>query len=178
MEHQGEELLLASGVEQDDISYSRSVDVRYVGQGHEIEVSVPDGVLSSDTRALLHSAFERKYQALYGRPGPPVEIEVINWRVVASGPKPTTHLTYDDTTRPSSKPSEAIKRKRSAYFPETCDFLDTPVYDRYGLAPGMSFCGPAIIEERESTVIVGPEAACNIDDHFNLIVNMPQTDSK
>ncbi|NET73624.1 MAG: hypothetical protein F6K62_22590, partial [Sphaerospermopsis sp. SIO1G2] len=63
---------------------------------------------------------------------------------------------------------------RPAYFPETAGFVDTAIYDRYRLKPNMSFMGPAIIEERESTVIIGPGAQCAIDKDHNLVVEMPQ----
>ena len=48
----------------------------------------------------------------------------------------------------------------------------TNVYDRYLLKPAMKFNGPAIVEERESTVILGPKAAAKIDDHYNLVVSI------
>ena len=47
------------------------------------------------------------------------------------------------------------KGSRRAYFPERADYVDTAVYDRYALKPGMQFAGPAIVEERESTLIIG-----------------------
>ena len=68
---------------------------------------------------------------------------------------------------------DAVKGYRDAYFPESDGFISTAIYDRYRLVPGMSFDGPAIVEERESTVIVGPGATCEIDSQFNLVVTMP-----
>ena len=59
-----------------------------------------------------------------------------------------------------------------AYFPELGGYIDTPVYDRYGLSPGTGFDGPAIIEERESTVIEGPDSRFRIDEQLNLIVEL------
>ncbi len=50
--------------------------------------------------------------------------------------------------------------------------MDTPVYDRYRLNPGATFDGPAIVEERESTVIVGAEGRCALDAHWNLAVEL------
>ena len=48
----------------------------------------------------------------------------------------------------------------------------TPVYDRYRLGPGAAFDGPAIVEERESTLIVGPGGRCRVDAQWNLIVEL------
>jgi N-methylhydantoinase A len=68
--------------------------------------------------------------------------------------------------------SATRKGSRKAYFPELGGYVDTPVYDRYGLPPGSGFDGPAIIEERESTVIVGPDCHFHIDEQLNLIVKL------
>jgi len=51
-------------------------------------------------------------------------------------------------------------------------YVDTLVYDRYSLSPGTGFDSPAIIEERESTVIVGPDCRFRIDEQLNLIVEL------
>jgi N-methylhydantoinase A/acetone carboxylase, beta subunit len=48
--------------------------------------------------------------------------------------------------------------------------VDTPVYDRYSLAPGAAFTGPAIIEERESTTVAGPGARVRVDGRLTLIL--------
>ena len=64
---------------------------------------------------------------------------------------------------------DARKGRRPAYFPEAGGYVETPVYDRYGLQPGSAFAGPAIIEERESTTIVGPGARIRVDATRTLI---------
>ncbi|MEM8857282.1 MAG: hypothetical protein AAGD96_03125 [Chloroflexota bacterium] len=101
-------------------------------------------------------------------------IEILNWRVVSSGPKPDISLTVRETNDGAEIAADCVKGSRPAYFPETKGFVDTAIYDRYKMKPGMTFEGPAIVEERESTVIVGPGATCSIDEHHNLIVEMPE----
>jgi N-methylhydantoinase A len=64
------------------------------------------------------------------------------------------------------------KGHRPAYFPEASGFQDTPVYDRYSLPPGAEVLGPAIVEERESTVVIGPGARARVDTFLNLIVEL------
>jgi N-methylhydantoinase A len=58
------------------------------------------------------------------------------------------------------------------YFQEAGGFVETPVYDHYALAPGQEFPGPAIVEQRESTVVVGPKARFGLDGQFNLIMHL------
>jgi N-methylhydantoinase A len=94
----------------------------------------------------------------------------VNWRVLASGPRPEVRLTLD---APSGGVADALKGERQAYFPELGGYAATSVFDRYRLGPGVEFEGPAIVEERESTVIVGPGAQCHVDDQANLIVRLP-----
>ena len=75
----------------------------------------------------------------------------------------------------ASPAAGADKGRRRAYFPETGGWIDCPIYDRYQLAAGQAIPGPAIVEERESTVIVGPGAQCCVDEQWNLMVELPVT---
>jgi N-methylhydantoinase A len=168
MEAKGEELLRASGVAAAEVRSAYSIDMRYVGQGYEIQVALPNGFGGSDEEiGALAAAFDAEYRRLYGRPGPPVPLEVIHWRVTVSGPKPTVALNVGAPTG-----GRIEKGRRKAYFPELGGFAEVPVLDRYGLRRGDRFTGPAIVEERESTTVIGPGAGCHIDEHWNLVVEM------
>jgi N-methylhydantoinase A len=72
----------------------------------------------------------------------------------------------------ASPPGSALKGRRQAYMPEFEGFAEVSVYDRYRLAPGEAFAGPAIVEERESTVVLGPDARARIDEALNLIADL------
>ena len=180
MENQGTTMLAQSGIGEAQIKHRRTVDLRFVGQGHQLQIELPSGILSSESIESLESAFAVAYQKLYQRSGPPVEIEATNWRVVSSGPKPDLRLNVTNSAANSSgskkanqtNQEDAIKGTRQAYFPETNGFTQTNVYDRYRMTPGMSFTGPAIVEERESTVILGPNSLAHIDEHYNLVVTL------
>jgi N-methylhydantoinase A len=63
-----------------------------------------------------------------------------------------------------------LKGLRKAYFPEAAGYVDTPVYDRDALGPTSRFTGPAIVEERESTTVIGPGAVVTVDPHRSLIL--------
>jgi N-methylhydantoinase A len=168
MEAEGQALLTASGVPAQAITHRRAADMRYVGQGHEIPVPLPTGPLDATHAPTLLTRFETVYRELYERLGPPVPVEVINWRVVSSGPRPDLRLQV--ITPANGDAQSARKGERLAWFPENAGFVSTPVYDRYQLAPGATFVGPAIVEERESTVIVGPGGKCHVDQDHNLVV--------
>ncbi|MFL5655551.1 MAG: hydantoinase/oxoprolinase family protein [Ktedonobacteraceae bacterium] len=184
MEAEGQALLEKSGVLPGQISHRREAEIRYVGQGHEIQVPLPAGRLSSDSATTIINSFEEVYRRLYERLSQSVPIEIINWRVTSSGPAPRvrlvegTHPGNDESSRAGplkdGQPVAQTARKgsRKAYFPELGGYHDTAVYNRYGLLPGTSFSGPAIVEERESTVIVGPDCRFHIDEQRNLMVEL------
>jgi N-methylhydantoinase A len=67
---------------------------------------------------------------------------------------------------------DARKGSRLAYFPENGGYFETPIYDRYALEPGTAFAGPAIVEERESTLIVGPSSRACVDEGLNIVVEL------
>ena len=166
MAEEGRKVLESSGLAVKEIRYQRTVDMRYVGQGHEVSVRLPSGALSQQHVPQITAEFEETYRGLYGRKGPDVALEIINWRVVASGPRPEMSLQLP---RDTSNKGDARKGFRHAYFPES-GFVETPVYDRYAFKPGLEFAGPAIVEERESTLIVGPSGCARVDKNLNVIV--------
>jgi N-methylhydantoinase A len=164
MEGDGAALLAQSGVAQADVTHERYADMRYVGQGHEVRVLLPpDELHETDT---LVERFEREYEQLYGRRGPDVPVEAINWRVVSSGPRPELELAAV-ALEESSRPPRGARR---AYFPTLGGYVETPVYDRYALRPGTRFDGPAIVEERESTLVVGPGQRIEVTAELALTV--------
>ena len=67
---------------------------------------------------------------------------------------------------------DARKGTRQAYFGEAGGYLDCPVFDRYGLARGQTVLGPALIEENESTCVVGVGDKVIVDEYYNLVVEI------
>jgi len=168
MEEQGRDLLRASGVAEADVRVQRLCDMRYVGQGHEVTVRLPTGGLGSEDRERLAALYRKEYRRLYSREGPDVPLEAITWRLEVSAPRPDIRL--GNAEGGADDPDEARKGEREIYLPEEGRFAAVPVYDRYLLGPGTVFGGPAVVEERESTVVLGPEGRAEIDAARNLIV--------
>ena len=173
MEAQGAGLLAESGAGPDQITHARSADIRYVGQGHHISVPIPGGAVTAAHRPAIAADFDRIYQNLYGRPGPPVELEALSWRVTSRGPRPDLP---DMGGGSSADPAAARKGERPAYFASPDHpagrFVPTPVYDRYRLGPGADIRGPAIIEERESTAVIGPGGRVRVNERLDLVVEV------
>ncbi len=172
MEQEGRGLLRASGVADEDVWVRRLCEMRYVGQGHEVTVELPDGFLGPDDAAPLTNRYRKEYERLYGREGPDVPLETITWRLEVSSSRPEIRLDREEST--TGEPGEAIKGDREIYLPEEGDFATVPVYDRYRLGFGAAFDGPAVLEERESTVVLGPDSQAEIDGARNLVVRWPE----
>jgi N-methylhydantoinase A len=171
MEEEGRNLLRASGVADENIRVRRLCEMRYAGQGHEVTVELPDGILDPDDADRLTTLYRKEYRRLYSREGPDVPLEAITWRLGVSAPLPEIRLDSGENT--AAEPGKAQKGEREIYLPENEDFVAIPVYDRYLLGPGAVFDGPAVVEERESTVILGPRGRAEIDGARNLVVRWP-----
>ncbi|HVB64438.1 MAG TPA: hydantoinase/oxoprolinase family protein [Nitrolancea sp.] len=168
-------LLSQLGVEPDKIQFQPMADLRYVGQGFEVVTPLPAGPYARDSLTAFAAAFDSAYRTLYGRTVPGLEIEGLNWRLRASVPSSgAEHVAEALRGRASTPEGNALVGKRPVYFPENGGFTLTPVYDRYRLSPGDRFAGPAIVEERESTVVVGPAATFHIDPYQTLIIELEE----
>jgi len=134
--------------------------LRYAGQGFQVEAEIaPD-----DDHAAIRAAFEAAYQRQYGRTEPALPVECVSWQVIVSGPKPAVALM------PGGAAGDARKGSRRAWFDGA--WHDTPVLDRARLAPGDVVAGPALVEERESTLVLPPWASARCDAAGNLLVTL------
>ena len=102
----------------------------------------------------------------YGRDIEGIPIEAVTWRVLVSGP--TTSLIPKQAV--VGNHSKALKGKRKVYWGK--QYAITPVYDRYLLKPNQSIKGPCIIEEFESTTVVGYNSTVKADRYNNLVIEL------
>ena len=152
------------------LTLSRFADMRYVGQGHTIVAPLPLGDLSADMQGEIEAQFEAVYQQLYGRSLPGVAIEGVSWRLTAQGQGTALDMAQARTT--AEQAGEALRGQRSIYLPEDRAYVEVPVYNRYALRAGMQVDGPAILEERESTVVMGRRGRGEVDEAGNLTVTL------
>jgi N-methylhydantoinase A len=163
---QGAEVVSAAGIAKETITNRYTVDMRHVGQGHEITVALPDRSLPKEAflKQLLEN-FYKLYRELFGRTVA-ASIEVITWRLRASGEK-------DQVTKPhETEVADARKGSRQVYFQELGTYTETAVYDHYKLPVQQEIKGPAIVEQRESTAVVGPSGVFHVDANGNLVINI------
>ena len=129
-----------------------SADMRYRGQGSEVRVPLAGLRV---TRSELLEGFEKAYAALYGRAVVGVPIEVVTWRLRAERPAPAVSL-FDEARVLERKGNRVTsKHHRMAWLPDFDAPRNVPVFRREELEPGMQFDGPALIEETDSTLVIG-----------------------
>jgi N-methylhydantoinase A len=148
-----------------DVVISRSADMRYLGQGFEITVPLPDGQLSAAREAEIRDTFHRTYQTVFGRTIGDGTPELTNWRLSASRPAAPLTMARDAD---GAAPRRGRRLIHFAGFGE----IDANVYDRYALPPGWAGQGPAVFEERETSCAVGPDCAVAVDRQHNLIIDI------
>jgi len=163
------QVLLDAGVAADDIQVTRSLDMRFVGQGHEVEVT-PSTADPAAALEELAPRFKAEYARRYSPILPPAAIEIAAWKVEVTGPRPA--IATDYRLAGAGAAAAARKGMRPLYSPETETFVDCPVYDRYALRAGDRITGPALIEEHESTCVIGARDHATVDARLNLVAEI------
>ncbi|WP_439598326.1 hydantoinase/oxoprolinase family protein [Falsiroseomonas sp.] len=174
MEAEGRALLLETGADPDQITAVAAADMRHVGQGFEIPVKLPSMKLTADDLPAIRQNFFESYRERFGRALTDLPIEALSWRVACLAPGRDIQLAEvaNTATESFTDAAKAARGVREVLF-EGLGWRPCQVYDRYALAPGASFTGPALVEERESTCVIGPDAKVSVDRFRNLVVELP-----
>ncbi len=170
MEHEARAGLPRSA-QPDSVWFERAAEVRYVGQGYDVPVPVSAAMLQTQPfEAALRQAFHEVYMKLYGRVFDDLELEIMNLRVTAYAPG----KTFADVAPAAAQGPATPAARRLAWCPLAERYIEHAVYHRAGLPAGAAVQGPAIVEEPESTTIVGAGASLAVDASGSLIVTLPQ----
>jgi N-methylhydantoinase A/oxoprolinase/acetone carboxylase beta subunit len=157
--------LALAGVAEGSVAVRRFVEMRYRGQGYEIEVPVPAGAPDRAWLGALVAAFEAVYRAYYRHVPAGLPMEAVTWRVRAQSPPPALP--------PPSAPrgaSPSPKGERPVWIAAEGQFRTVPVWDRYALPVGWRAVGPLVVEEVESTTVVTPAFEVAVDPETNLVL--------
>lgn len=154
--------LIAEGITEDKIQYTPSLDLRYVGQYHEVPLEVSmENIYDFNLKAIKNS-FHKEHNRRFGyelkEEG--TELEVINIRFRAIGITEKPHSLSGNIEQGANTLEEAFKGKRMAYVPEKDKMQEVPVYDGDILKSNFIIKGPAIIEHINTTVFLGESYNC------------------
>lgn len=133
--------------------------MRYVGQGHEITVPLPNRALTEADVPELRRIFEAEYAAQFARIIPAAAIEVLNWSVLVS----TTVVRPEPTPAVEAGPPPRSTGLRRVFDGRSERHVEVPVYRRTEMAPGAVVPGPLVIAEDETTTFVSASFDAHID---------------
>ena len=163
IEKQARELLIEAGVPGEEIESERRLDMRFQGQGHEVEVQLPDNPDVAD----LADLFRQTYAQVFAATPLDAMVEIVNWKIEASGPRPDFANRYHPFS--GARGGEEVIRTVQVYHNDKGGFGPCPVIDRYALAEGRCIDGPALIQEDEATTVLGPGDRIEVDLLGNLV---------
>ena len=162
----------ADGVDRAEVTFDRSGDLRYVGQGYELRVPFPAGEIGAVQAEELFRRFHEQHRAEYGHVFEDSPIEIVNVRVAGVGRTPTIGA-------PPVLRGESLEAARVKTGPGTfrtagggLAALETVFYRRDRLPVGEPFRGPAVVLQRDSTTVVPPGATASADEAGNLVITI------
>ncbi|MDP7168634.1 MAG: hydantoinase/oxoprolinase family protein, partial [Nitrospinota bacterium] len=163
-------LLKSAGVKERDIQIERMADISFEGQGYPLTVPIPTGKLKTNQMEVIEKSFRDKYVEAHGRAINDVPLRVFNWRIFGIGPSPAVSFKFANfPTKGSGNPQ---KGTQLIFLPESKGFRKVNVYNRYLLRPNQKFKGPALVEERETTTVIGSRSNFSVDKHLNLVIEL------
>ena len=169
--------MAAEGVAEDRHRFEFCMDLRHQGQINEVEVAIDGASLPEDYEPELRARFVARYEQLYGRGSAlaGARLEIVTLRLRARAVTPRPEFARATAVSPAPDPA-ALRPRRDIWWPEHRASIATPVYDGELLAAGNTILGPAIIETRDTTVVVHPGTTLGVDTlgNFELTFGQPQ----
>ncbi|MEC5341316.1 hydantoinase/oxoprolinase family protein [Brenneria populi] len=159
--------LAAANADPSSAATQRLADVRYVGQGSELTIALTETFFSQGDVQSLSDAFETAHMARFGRILPGLGVEVVNWRGRVQTPPP--HLNTSDKQAPDP---DAREKRLQVYLGREQGFAECRVVPRSLLETGRNIEGPALLQEKECAIYVGPGASAHLDEQGNILMEL------
>lgn len=160
----------AEGIPEDSRRVMLSIDLRYEGQNYELSVPVGPEGFTDETLAETIAGFEAEHLRMYGFTADGEAINAVTFRAEAMGLVQKAQLPERSLGDPDA--TGAVIGARDIWFPETKAFTESPIYDREKLTPGMTFEGPGVVEQMDTTVLIPPGTSVRVDAFENLIMEL------
>lgn len=162
MVHEGSKALAESGIRDADYRFGFAIELRYVGQQTEVHINLPSDPRRMQDVASIRKLFEAEYERQYGLKLDGMSVEVVNWLVTASGPQPDRGRSLELSSEGSVKP-----KQRTVFLAGKSQSV--PVYQRNQIAVSDKIRGPAVIEERETTMFILENWTVTLHESGSLI---------
>jgi N-methylhydantoinase A len=165
--------IVVAGSSTESLKHAREVALRYLGQGHELSVNLPDGPVTAQMLELVRLDFESLYRQVYGLTMPDIAVECVSWSVTVMTPAAAVTFVHEPARKQLLKPCET----RSTYDPAGGVMADAGLYWRAKLNPGDWLVGPALVQEDETVTFVPSGYTCSVDEGLALVVDRESTDA-
>jgi N-methylhydantoinase A len=171
LEREAHDMLNRERITPKDRYFRRSMDMRYVGQFHEVDVEVPNGLLGPEQMKAVVDHFNEKHETLYAYRDI-TETEIINVRLAGFGK--VVKMSLKEYPYDGKDASKYLKGKRDVFFEETGGFVSSAIYDGDAMKYGNVINGPAIIEQKITTVVVPPGFTIEVGKYGDFIMEVPK----
>ena len=171
LERAAHEQLHRDGLPDERIRFLRSLDLRYLGQGYELRITIPPGPVDEKTLQGIWTDFHQLHISEYGHHFPENPIEVVNLRVTGIGAMPP--LPQPRFDNPYRDLDEARLKSAETYFrvDGSLKRLPTEFFERSRIPIGTAITGPAVIFQKDSTTVVPPGSRAVVDEFGNILIN-------
>jgi len=172
MEQEGERVLSAENIPPERRTFHFSMDLRYLGQYHEVNVPVPAEDIKAFNEQAMKQAFHSHHDRLYGyslkEEGR--EVELVNLRMTAAGV--TEKPAFRKDAFRGTDPSGCLKGGRPIFIPSAGEYMPVEVYDGDKMGYGNAVKGPAIIEQVNTTIFVPPGYEVECDEYGSYLLTL------
>jgi N-methylhydantoinase A len=176
MRRQAEEDFARIGIPTAQLTYQPSVEMRYVGQFHEVEIDLPAEELNEENLQRLLKNFHSKYEKMYTYSMSWRAAELLTFHLkVTAAPRP---LQMTASSRAISSVEIARRGTRSCLFDGGANRVETVTYDWDRMETGHEVFGPALIDDTTTTVLVPPGFSCEVDGYRNLLLRLTKSHAR
>lgn len=161
------------GFDVRDVELRRALDLRYPSQGYELTVAVDAEAYTEQEKQVVRASFDKLHREVYRTAAEDQVPEIVNVRVSSLAKSPRLELGRIGSG--GNDPGAARTGFRKVLFAGQQDYADAAIYDRSRLLAGNVIPGPAVVEQRDSTVLVLPGQRAAVDPVGNLIVEVDTT---
>jgi N-methylhydantoinase A len=161
------EELTREGFDPAEVVIQRMVDLRYVGQQWDISAEFPAG---EQGLQAVQKRFEEQHQRLFGHIQADGTIEIVKLRVTGIGR--VSAISSLKHSRPPREPE--VRSRRQVWVDEKLGWVQVPIYHGQSLMSGDWFKGPAVIDEQTTTILVGNNDLCRVDDSSNYLIELAE----
>ena len=171
LEAEAHQLLKREKIAEGDRYFRRAIDIRYLGQFHEVEIDVPNGIIKQEELTEVVNRFHQKHESLYAYRDT-ADTEIINVRLTGFGKVPKPSL--QEAPFQGKDASKYICGKRDVFFEEAGGFIATPIYDGDAMGYGNYLEGPAIVEQKTTTIVIPPGYTLEVGKYGDYLMKVPE----